>query len=325
MAELSPPLPGDGTAFALLPGSSRGGHNLSGYQWAGLCLILIASSAGAGGGWVSAPGHGYLQAGFNWKHQLGAQRRDTEGKSYEALNHLSHDFRFAYASGTAGLYPRLEASFMLSYLWASERFDEAAEEPDGYFQGFSDMWVGLKYQVRPGAWPMAVEAVARLPYLYRRKVKDPTGLLNRDLALKGYLSHGFGRFYTAAMAGFNWREAAPANQLVYGFEVGGQPWSEGVGGRMSFNLGLNGLASVGADRPSTFPRDRFSGLTLDRDGHFFNFNKASSLRLQLSSGYALTPAWSAQAGLGYFVWGRSIEVYTDLYAQLGYTFEPLTK
>lgn len=289
-------------------------------MWIGVWLVLVAPPVNAGGGWVSNPGHGHLQGGFDWKPQSGAQRRDIEGKRYEALNHLSHDFHFAYASGSVGLYPRLEASFLFSYLWASEEFDEAAEEPDGYFQGLSDLWVGLKYQVRQGAWPMAVEAVARLPYLYARKVKDPTGLLNRDLALKGYLSHGFGRFYCSGMAGFNWREAAPANQALYGFEVGGRPWSGGMGDRISFTCALAGLASIGADRPSTFPRDRFSSLTLERDGHFFNFNKASSLRLQFSSGCAFTPAWSAQAGLGYFIWGRSIEIYTDLYAQLGYTF-----
>jgi len=85
-------------------------------------------------------------------------------------------------------------------------------------------------------------------------------------------------------------------------------------------LALDGLASVGSDSPSAFPRDRFSDLTLERDGHFFNFNKASFVRLQFGSSYSLTPAWNAQVGLGYFIWGRSIEVYTDLYAQLGYTF-----
>ncbi len=286
----------------------------------GAWLILVAPPAGAGGGWVSEPGHGYLQGGFNWKPQSGAQRRDTKGESYEALNHLTHDFRFAYASGSVGLDPRLEASFLFSYLWAGEEFDETAEEPDVYFQGLSDLWVGLKCQVRPGAWPMAVEAVARLPYLYERKVKDPTGLLNRDLALKGYLSHGFDRFYCSAMAGFNWREAAPANQVLYGFEAGGRPWHGDLGERLSLRLALDGLASVGSDSPSAFPRDRFSDLTLERDGHFFNFNKASFVRLQFGSSYSLTPAWNAQVGLGYFIWGRSIEVYTDLYAQLGYTF-----
>lgn len=286
----------------------------------GVWLVLLASPAVAGGGWVSPPRHGYLQAGFDWKKQLGAQRRDTEGARYEALNHLTHDLQFAYAAWSGGLVPRFEASLALSYLWASERFDDKAEEPDVRFQGFSDMWVGLKCQVRPGAWPVAVETVVRLPHLYKRKVKDPTGLLNRDLALKGYLSHGSGRLNGTAMVGFKWREAAPANQMLYTFEVGGRPWSGGMRGRTTLGLAIDGLASIGADSPSTFPRDRFSSLTLERDGHFFNFNRASSLRLQLSSSFDVTRTWSVQAGVGRFLWGRSIEVYTDRYAQLGCSF-----
>ncbi|MSR82923.1 MAG: hypothetical protein EXS58_08350 [Candidatus Latescibacteria bacterium] len=108
------------------------------------CLILGASAASAGGGWVSAPGAGYLQSGISWKDQPGAQRRDIEGQSYVALSHLNHTLSFAYLAGQVGLYPRLKASFSLFYLWASERFDDAAEEPDITFQGFSDLWVGLK-------------------------------------------------------------------------------------------------------------------------------------------------------------------------------------
>ena len=296
------------------------GRTRSGIWGIGLYLILIVSSADAGGGWVSEPGHGSLQCGFDRKSQLEAKRRDTEGRLYEALNHLTHDFRFAYASGQIGLSPRVEAGILLSYLWASERFDAAAEEANAYYYGWSDVWVGLKYQVRSGAWPVAMEAVARLPYLYKNRDKDPTGLLNRDFALKGHMSHAFSRMYFSAMAGFKWREAAPANQIIYTFEVGGHPLAGKVGRRMSLKFLLDGIDSIGSDSPSTYPRDRFPGLTLETGGHFFNFNRASSLYLQVSCGYTITPSWNAQVGLGYFAWGKSIVVYIDPFAQVGYNF-----
>lgn len=285
-----------------------------------LCLIIGASAANAGGGWVSAPGAGYLQSGISWKDQPGAQRRDTEGQRYVALHHLNHTLSFAFLSGQVGLPSRLEASFSLSYLWASERFDDAAEEPDITFQGFSDLWVGLKYQVRPGAWPAAVELAVRLPNLYDNRQKDATGQLSRDLALRGHLSRSFGRFYGSGMAGFKWREGAPANQLVYGLELGGRPWSGPLAHRLGLKLALDGMASVGDDSRSTFPRDRFSGLTLDRGNHLFNFNRASLLSLQGSLACDLARSWSIQTGLGHTVWGRSIEIYHELFAQLGRTF-----
>ncbi|MBI2502325.1 MAG: hypothetical protein HYW07_03725 [Candidatus Latescibacteria bacterium] len=269
---------------------------------------------------MSAPGEGYLQSGTSWKDQPGAQRRDIEGQRYVALHHLNHTLSFAYLSGQVGLRSRLEAGFSLSYLWASERFDDAAEEPDITFQGLSDLWVALKYQVHPGAWPAAIEVAARLPYLYDNRGKDPTGQLSRDLALKGHLSRSFGRFYGSGMAGFKWREGAPANQLVYGFELGGRPWSGPLARRLGLKLALDGMASVGKDSPRAFPRDRFDGLTLDRGNHFFNFNRASLLSLQGNLAFDLARAWSVQAGFGRTIWGRSIEIYREVFAQLGRTF-----
>ena len=269
---------------------------------------------------MSAPGAGYLQSGFSWKDQPGAQRRDVEGQRYVALHHLNHTLSFAYLSGQVGIPFRLEANFSLSYLWASERFDDAAEEPDTAFQGISDLWLGLKYQVRPGAWPAAVELALRLPNLYDREVKDPTGQLNRDFALKGHLSHSFGRFWGSGMAGFKWREAASANQVLYGFEVGGRPWVGSLLRRMWLKLALDGMVSAGDDGRSTRPRDRFSGLTLDRGTHLFNFNRASLLSLQASLAYDLAQSWSVQTGWGHTVWGRSIEIYNEAFAQLGRTF-----
>lgn len=284
-----------------------------------LCLLLVAAAANAGGGWVSAPGEGYLQSGVSWKDQPGAQRRDIEGQRYVALNHLNHTLSFAYLSGQVGLYRRLEAGFSLSYLWASERFDDAAEEPDITFQGASDLWVSLKYQLQPGTWPAAVEIAARLPYLYDNHQKDPSGQLGRDLALRAHLSHAFGRYYASGMAGFKWRAEAPANQLVYVLELGGQPWSGPLAQRLGLKLALDGMASIGDDSRSTFPRDRFSGLTLDRGNHLFNFNRASLLSLQGSAAFALDQAWSVQTGYGYTLWGKSIEIYRELFLQLGRT------
>ncbi|MCC7263503.1 MAG: hypothetical protein IT369_13380 [Candidatus Latescibacteria bacterium] len=282
--------------------------------------MLGASAARAGGGWVAAPGTGYLQSGTSWKDQPGAQRRDREGQRYVALNHLNHTLTFAYLSGQVGVYKRLEAGFSLSYLWASERFDDDAEEPDITFQGASDLWLGLKYQVHTGPWLAAVEVAARLPYLYDNHQKDPSGQLGRDLALKTHLSHSFGRFYGSGMAGFKWREGAPANQLVYGLELGGQPWSGPLTHRLGLKLALDGMASVGDDSRSTFPRDRFSGLTLDRGNHLFNFNRASLLSLQGSLAFELARTWSLQSGYGHTLWGKSIEIYHELFVQLGRTF-----
>ena len=110
----------------------------SGLLGIGFSLIFLVPAVDADGGWVSKPGHGYLQFGFDRKYQPGAKRRDIDGKVYQALNRLTYDFRYAYVSGQVGVYPPIEANVLLYYLSASERFDAAAEEANAYYHGFSD-------------------------------------------------------------------------------------------------------------------------------------------------------------------------------------------
>lgn len=290
-----------------------------------LLLVVSAQAMYAGGGWVEEPGHGNIRVGYNWKLQPDALRRDIEGELYTSLFTMTHDYRFLYLSGEVGILPGLEGSLLVTYLWAAETVDSTAEDPSRFYDGPSDMWVGLKYQLWGGDFPTAIAATVRLPYLYEGSsvrnghvLTEVPGLLGRDYELSAAVSHSFdSRIYASLGSGFRLREGAATNQILLVAETGGKlPFLDD---RVSVKLGVDGAFSVGEPEPST-SKDRFSGLTLERGSHMFDFNDASYLRPQVGISVQVLPEIDVSAGYSYIVWGHSTVVYQDFLVQLGYSF-----
>lgn len=274
---------------------------------------------------MDEPGKGSIRIGYNWKVQPGALRRDVDGDLYRALFDLTLNYRFLYLSGDVGLMNRLEASVLLTYLWAAETVDSTAEDPSHFYNGASDMWVGLKYQVLDGEFPVAVAAQVRLPYLYESSsvkngqlLTEIPGLLRRDYDLNVHASHSFSSaLYATTTAGIRLREGAATNQILYGADAGYK--LPILDDRIELRLGLDGVASVGTPDPST-SKDRFQGRQLERAPHFFDFNDASYTRGQMGLSVEVLPSLSLSGGYSYILWGHSVVVHEDFVVQAGYSF-----
>ncbi|MEO5931227.1 MAG: hypothetical protein ABIR47_14940, partial [Candidatus Kapaibacterium sp.] len=247
------------------------------------------------------------------------------GELYRSLFNSSYDYKFLYLSGEVGIVKGLEISTLVTYLWASETVDSTAEDKSHFYNGFSDMWFEVKYQIFDGAFPTAIAANVRLPWLYEgsvnvngQNIADIPGLLKHDYELNLSVSHSItDRIYASATAGFRLREGAPANQIIYNAEIGGKlPFLDN---RFFVKVGFDGAASVGEPGKYT-SKDRFPGLSLERDAHFFDFNNSSYIRPQVGASFAITPHLDLGAGYSYMSWGHSILVYHDILLQLGYSF-----
>ncbi|MSR82924.1 MAG: hypothetical protein EXS58_08355 [Candidatus Latescibacteria bacterium] len=126
-------------------------------------LLLAATQVWAGGAWVPEPGKGSIQWGYSRK--TAGQVWDKDGKTtpVKVIPTTSlHDFRYGYLSGEVGLYKHLSGTFVFTYLWGFEGQKGAQEKNFG----FSDTWLGAKYQVHGGKWLQAVRANWRTPFMY---------------------------------------------------------------------------------------------------------------------------------------------------------------
>lgn len=290
------------------------------------CFLTCAPSAWAGGAWLPDKGDGFIQMGFTRKTtdtgwdadgQYGpASPRDGQA--------LYHDFRYAYLTGEVGLPHKLSASFLFTYLWGFEGRDRDHLESNF---GLSDTWLGLKYQIKDGAWPLAAKVLWRTPFLYdqqgpyERQLYDDEGnfvmhnpewrgILRNDLALGFALSHSMERFpgWMVLEAAYNFREGAPADDIPVYFEVGYTLPIESHNPHLkaAFNL----VKSVGNDSPRE-PHDRF--------GAGPGFNDASMLRGAVS---LLWPVdrWLLEVGYGQWLWGRNARRYREPFVGMGYNF-----
>src|SRR5436305_13727385 len=134
-----------------------------------LFVLLFPLSAFCGGAWLPAPGKGDFQLGISRK--TASSSWNASGDAFPNLTTVAghrvpayHDFRYAYLSGELGLFRHLSARALITYL-------HGLEGPHGAMErnaGFSDAWLGLKYGLREGNWPMAIAATMRTPALYDR-------------------------------------------------------------------------------------------------------------------------------------------------------------
>ena len=291
-----------------------------------LLALLTAIPALAGGAWVAEKGDGDVHLGFSRK--TANTSWDDQGHSFRNTGRVeNHDFRYTYLSGEIGLSERFSATFLVTWL-------DGREGPTGNLTqnvGFSDSWFGVKYQVREGAWPIALEATLRTDILYgidgpyTRELFDDEGhfvgespewrgILKEDYTLAAHLSHSFrgGRDWGTVSVGYTFREGAPADQVPVVVEGGS--WLT-PGRRVALKAHLLLVRSLGNDSPRQ-PDDRFGS----RPG--FNFNDASMGRAGISIILPLgrDRKWAVEAGYNQWLWGRSARQYEEPFVSVGRSF-----
>lgn len=295
----------------------------------GSILILFPVIAFAGGAWVPEPGDGDLQLGFSRKtassswDAAGTAFNNTTTFEGETVAHY-HDFRYTYLSGEIGVFDRLSARFLVTWLDGLEGPHHELEQNTGW----SDAWVGVKYAVARKDWPQAVAFTVRTPILYdragayNRYVLDSAGnrigvssewrgVLKHDYTLSYLVSHSFreGRGWANVEAGYTWREGAPADQVPVSAELG---WPLAWRG-LALKASVASVSSLGNDSVAE-PDDRF------RSRPTFNFNDASMLRAGAAVIVPLQGGVDVELGYNQWLRGESARRYREPYVSVGYRF-----
>ncbi len=293
-----------------------------------LAMLLIPATGLCGGAWVPSPGMGDVQLGLSRKTASTSWSRDGDVfTNTNGIGQISYqDFRYAYLSGEVGLLPRLSTRFLFTYLNGLEGPHAELEENNG----LSDAWVGFKFALAQGSWPMALSTTMRTPYFYdlpgaynryvfdaqgQRRGVSPEwrGLLKHDYSLTYLLSHSYreGRGWINFETGYTWREGAPADQIPVSAEVG-YPLpvlNAAVKGSLFY------VSSLGNESPRQ-PDDRFGS------GAVTNFNDASMARLGVSFLAPVGRSGRTTVELGYnqWIWGISARRYREPYLSFGRRF-----
>jgi hypothetical protein len=283
----------------------------------------------AGGAWVPQPGDGDLQLGFSRK--TASSSWDASGNSFgntttfegQTVPHY-HDFRYTYLSGEIGVFDRLSARFLVTWLDGLEGPHHELEQNTGW----SDAWVGAKFAVARNDWPQAIAFTMRTPILYDRSgpynryVLDSAGnrvdvssewrgVLKHDYTLSYLVSRSFreGRGWMNLEAGYTWREGAPADQLPVSAEFGWPlPWRN-----LAVKASVVSVSSLGNDTAAE-PDDRF------RSRPAFNFNDASMTRAGLAVIVPVQGRMDIEVGYNQWLRGESARRYREPYVSVGYRF-----
>ncbi len=296
------------------------------------------------------------------------------------VNGKLHDFRYYYFQGAMGIAKNLELNWTLNWLEGRETqvrdpktgklhtyYDEngnMVKGPDGTYHyamwelnsGFTDSWLGLKYQFLHGKWPMAVEVNSRFPDLYQQPgnaytrynyqyliynfndeandtsyvLRDTVveagsewrGLNGRDFAFILHTGHSFfatGSFYLQAFAGFNWRRNIHLKRTAYSDQL-----------LLGINGGYNIRLSYKVTLLPKFWIDYTGGLgnggLADVGDRFYspyrnnNLNNSKALRGYFNLDFIYKNRLDIQAGIGQWFWGRGAFKYTETFVQLSYYF-----
>jgi hypothetical protein len=294
-----------------------------------------------------------------------------------------HDFRYYYFQGSVGIAKNLELDWTINWLEGREAqtkdpktgklhtYYDSEGSPvkgaDGTYHyavwelnsGFTDSWLGLKYQFLHGAWPMAVEINSRFPDLYQQPgdvytrynyqyllytyndvandtsyaVRDTVveassewrGLNGRDIALLLHTGHSFfkgGALYMQAFAGYNWRRNLNFQRTAYSDQI---------------MIGINGGYNINiTDKITLLPKLWFDFIGgLGNGGQpvlgdrFYspyknnNFNNSTTLRGYANLDFIYNDRLDIQAGVGEWLWGKGAVKYTETFIQISYLFGKL--
>jgi hypothetical protein len=292
---------------------------------AGLLSLILPRVAAAGGAWVPAPGQGDVTVGYSDKTAVTSW--DASGNVFVNKQggglRSYHDFRYGYLSGEVGLVKNLSGTFLVTYLDGFEGPKATAERNSG----LSDSWFGLKYSLRQGSTPMAINFTYRtplfydLPGTYNRHLFDQKGnirgnspewrgLLKHDYTLSYMVSRSLfeGRGWGNLQVGYDWREGAPADDFPIYAELGYPLPFWGANVKVA-----SGMVFSRHNNSKPEPDDRFGGTS--------GFNDASIVKLGVA---LLTPIahgrYYAELGYNQWVWGRSARRYKEPYLSINRRF-----
>ena len=311
------------------------------------CLLLTIGglfnpqTLQAGGAWVPGQGKGYIQAGFSSKFadRVWDDNHDELIRTNAEGGKHIHEFHYGYLSGEIGLIDKLSGTFVFTYLWGREGYDNEELEINN---GLSDAWIGLKYSLTQGEWPMAVQVVLRTPFFYdqdgpytrhlyhigRYRLPDGTtvadttflainnpewrGLNKHDLTMAFLVSHSMPDLNNAWLnlrAGLTLREGAPADEIPLGFDFG---LDVPVGTfRPKLTAGVSAVFSLG-NNSTADPNDRFNFPP----GSDYDFNDADMVRGHISAILPVFDNLDFEIGYAQWLWGRGARQYKEPFASL---------
>lgn len=291
--------------------------------WLALVVVSMASGVHAGGAWVPEAGAGDVLLGYSVKTADASwnPRGDTRVSS------SWHIFRYVYAGGEVGLGHDLSFRYLVLYL-------DGLEGPRGDMEhnaGFSEAFLGLKYQLVEGTWPMAIGLNVRTSYLYdlpgtydRHEFDEDgnvdgvspewRGLLGEDYGLSFLVSRSLfeGRGWANLELGYSYRTGNLSDEVPLYVEVGYPlPWQ---------SLVLKGsyrwVQSVGNDDDTRAPDDRF-GCSVN---NCFPDASMMAVGASLFRDFGTERKWWAEGGFNQWVWGRSARKYEEPYFSVGRRF-----
>src|SRR5437773_732675 len=122
----------------------------------GLFVFGAERQCAAGGGWVAAPGSGYVSLGFTDKFSSSGwdkNGRSTSASTDSATN--KDDLKFISLSSEIGIVPGVSALVVVPYLIGHE----GHMDPLDHGSGFSDLYLGGKVAILEGAFALAESVV----------------------------------------------------------------------------------------------------------------------------------------------------------------------
>ena len=279
-------------------------------------LGLTASTSLAGGAWVPDKGDGDIQFGYSRK--WADHSWNPEGQTVR--NGSNHLFRYGYMGGELGLGYRTSFRFTVLYL-------DGLEGPPGDYEqnkGPSELFLGLKYKVHEGKWPMAVAFNMRTSILYDQAgtynrhnfLEGETavdgvdsewrGLLGEDYGLTFLLSRSlFGRGWFNLETGYTYRTGNLADEMPLNLELGIPfPWD-----RLFLKGNFNWIDSVGNNSLTRQEDDRF-GCSVN---NCFPDASRQVITGALMLNVGRDRVWWIETGWNHWLWGRSTRQYEEPY------------
>jgi len=289
-------------------------------------LCLTASSALAGGAWVPEKGDGDFS--FGTSRKVAHYSWNPDGRTVK--NGSWHLFRYGYMAAEMGLGHRFSANYTLLYL-------DGQEGPPGDYEankGPSELFLGLKYQLHEGTWPMAISFDMRTSFFYDQAgpydrhtfQEDPNGLaineavdsewrglLGEDYGLKFRVSRNmFGTGWLNMDVGYTYRTGNLADEMPLNIELGAPLHWDWLFVKGTFNwidsVGNNSLKRQFDDRFGCSANNCFPDASRQVIGAALMFNVGQQ-RL-----------WWVEGGFNHWLWGRSTRKYEEPYITLGRRF-----
>lgn len=289
-------------------------------------LALAASTAQAGGAWVPSSGAGDVTLGYSVK------TADTSWNPRGDTTRSSswHIFRYVYTGGEAGLGKGFSFRYLALYLDGLEGRRGDME----HNAGLSEAFLGLKYRLKEGAWPMAVAFNHRTSYLYdlpgqydrhlftegpdgqavfKGVSPEWRGLLGEDYGLSFLVSRSlFDGGWANLELGYNYRTTNLADEIPLYFEIGYPlPWQ-----KLIAKGTYRWVQSVGNNSPGREPEDRFGCSP----NNCFPDASIMVLGASLFRDFGANRKWYGELGFNQWIWGRSARKYEEPYLAFGRRF-----